>query len=67
MPMTNSYTSYLSSVDDVVLISQIKDCFRRESEEQKPSRNVLRYLFSYAAAYESMNTGLMGQVAYMNN
>ena len=65
--MTNSYTSYPSSVEDAVLISQIKEVFRRESEQQQPSRNVLRYLLSYAAAYESMNTGLMGQVSYMNN
>ena len=67
MPMTNSYTSYLSSVDDKVLVSQIKSVFQRESEQQQPSRNILRYLFDYAAAYESMNTGLMGQVAFMNN
>ena len=65
--MTNSYTSCPSSVDDAVLISQIKEVFRRESEQQQPSRNVLRYLLDYAAAYETMNTGLMGQVSYMNN
>jgi hypothetical protein len=65
--MTNSYTSYPSSVEDAVLISQIKEVFRRESEQQQPSRNVLRYLLSYATAYETMNTGLMGQVSYMNN
>ena len=65
--MTNSYASYPSSVEDAVLISQIKEVFRRESEQQQPSRNVLRYLLSYAAAYESMSTSLMGQVAYMNN
>ena len=65
--MINSYTSYLSSVDDVLLVSQIKEVFRLESEQQKPSRNVLRYLFDYAAAYESVSTGLMGQVTYMNN
>ena len=65
--MTNSYTSYPSSVEDEILVSQISDVFRRESEQQKPSRNVLRYLFDCAAAYESVSTGLMGQVAYMNN
>lgn len=65
--MTNSYTSYPSSVEDAVLISQIKEVFRRESEQQQPSCNVMRYLFGYAAAYESVNTGLMGQVSYMNN
>ena len=65
--MTNSYTSYPSSVEDAVLVSHIREVFRRESEQQQPSRNVLRYLFDYAAAYESMNTGLMGQVAFMNN
>ena len=65
--MTNSYTSYPSSVEDEILVSQIRDVFRRESEQQKPSRNVLRYLFDYAAAYDTVNTGLMGQVAYMNN
>ena len=65
--MTNSYTSYPSSVEDEILVSQIRDVFRRECEQQKPSRNVLRYLFDYAAAYESVSTGLMGQVAFMNN
>lgn len=64
--MTNSYT-YPSSVEDAVLVSQIREVFRRESEQQQPSRNVLRYLLSYAAAFESMNTSLMGQVAFMNN
>ena len=38
--MTNSYTSYPLSVDDAVLVSQIRDVFRRESEQQQPSRNV---------------------------
>ena len=65
--MTNSYTAYPSSVEDAVLVSQIREVFRRESEQQQPSRNVLRYLLSYAAAFESMNTSLMGQVAFMNN
>ena len=65
--MTNSYTSYPSSVEDAVLVSQIREVFRRESEQQQPSRNVLRYLFGYAAAYESLNTAMMGQVSYMSN
>ena len=65
--MTKNYTSYPSSVEDEILVSQIRDVFRRESEQQQPSRNVLRYLFGYAAAYNSVNTSLMGQVAYMSN
>ena len=65
--MTNSYTSYPLSVEDEILVSQIRDVFRRESEQQQPSRDVLRYLLGYAAAYESVGTSLMGQVAYMNN
>ena len=65
--MRNSYTSYLSSVEDAILVSQIREVFRRESEQQQPGRNVMRYLFDYAAAYESVSTSLMGQVAYMNN
>ena len=65
--MGNSYTSFLSSVEDEILVSQIKDVFQRESENQRPSRSVMQFLFSYAAAYDTVNTGLMGQVAYMNN
>ncbi len=65
--MRNSYTSYLSSVDDDILVSQIKSVFERESENQRPSRNVMQFLLSYAAAYDTVNTGLMGQVSYMNN
>ena len=63
--MRNSYTSYLSSDD--ILVSQIKSVFERESENQRPSRNVMQFLLGYAAAYDTVNTGLMGQVAYMNN
>ena len=65
--MRNSYTSYLSSVDDDILVSQIKSVFERESENQRPGRNVMQFLLGYAAAYDTVNTGLMGQVAYMNN
>ena len=65
--MTNSYTSYLSSVEDQILISQIKSVFEKESENQRPSRNVMQFLRSYAAAYNTVHTGLMGEVAYMNN
>ena len=65
--MRNSYTSYPSSVEDAILVSQIREAFREESERQRPSRNVLSFLFGYAAAYESVSTGLMGQVAFMNN
>ncbi len=65
--MRNSYTSYPSSVEDAILVSQIREAFREESERQRPSRNVLSFLLGYAAAYESVSTSLMGQVAYMNN
>jgi hypothetical protein len=65
--MRNSYTSYLSSVDDDILVSQIKSVFERESENQRPNCNVMQFLLGYAAAYDTVNTGLMGQVAYMNN
>jgi hypothetical protein len=27
----------------------------------------MQFLLGYAAAYDTVNTGLMGQVAYMNN
>ena len=47
--MRNSYTSYLSSVDDNILVSQIKSVFERESENQRPSRNVMQFLLGYAA------------------
>ena len=65
--MRNSYTSYLSSVEDDILVSQIKSFFQRESENQIPSRNVVQFLLDYAAAYDTVSTGLMGQVSYMNN
>ena len=57
----------MRNVDDDILVSQIKSVFERESENQRPSRNVMQFLLGYAAAYDTVNTGLMGQVAYMNN
>ena len=65
--MTNNYSSYLSSVEDEILISQIKSVFESESEHQRPSNNVMQFLRNYAAAYNTVCTGLMGEVAYMNN
>ena len=47
--MRNSYTSYLSSVDDDILVSQIKSVFERESENQRPSRNAQRLFFALPA------------------
>ena len=65
--MRNSYAAYPSSVEDAILVSQIRKAFREESERQKPSNKVLDFLYSYAAAYDTVNTSLMGQVAFMNN
>ena len=65
--MRNSYTSFPSSIEDILLVSQIRESFREESERQQPSRNVLSFLFNYAAAYDTVSTGLMGQVAVLNN
>ena len=65
--MRNSYTSFPSSIEDILLVSQIREAFREESERQQPSCNVLSFLFNYVAAYDSVSTGLMGQVAVLNN
>ncbi len=65
--MTNNYASFPSSVEENMLMAQIKDVFRKESETQKPSCKVMQFLLGYAAAYQTKNTSLLGTIAYMSN
>ncbi len=33
----------------------------------KPSKSVLNFIFSYAASYDAMNTGMLGMTGFMKN
>ena len=33
----------------------------------KPSQKVLNFIFSYAASYDAMNTGMLGVTGFMKN
>lgn len=33
----------------------------------KPSQKVLNFIFSYAASYDVMNTGMLGLTGFMKN
>ena len=33
----------------------------------KPSQKVLNFIFSYAASYDAMNTGMLGMTGFMKN
>ena len=33
----------------------------------KPSQKVLDFIFSYAASYDVMNTGMLGMTGFMKN
>lgn len=33
----------------------------------KPSKSVLNFIFSYAASYDAMNTGMLGLTGFMKN
>lgn len=33
----------------------------------KPSQSVLNFIFSYAASYDVMNTGMLGMTGFMKN
>ena len=33
----------------------------------KPSRQVLNFIFSYAASYDAMKTGMLGMTGFMKN
>ena len=45
--------------------SQLKEVFA--SQNEKPGKSVLNFIFGYAAAYESMTSGLLGSVDLFNN
>lgn len=45
--------------------SQLKEVFA--SQNEKPGKSVLNFIFGYAAAFESMTTGLFGSVDLINN
>lgn len=49
------------------LFADIKAAFAEESENQTPSASVLQYLKAFAAAFETVNTGLLGRVEIVNN
>ena len=68
LPMNcNNTLNYAESIYDRNLFSDIKAAFAEESKGQSPSRCVIQYLKAFAAAYKSVDTGLMGRVSLMSN
>ena len=63
----NDTLSYTESISDKNLFADIKAVFAEESENQGPSTSVLQFIQAYAAALETVNTGLIGRVDLMNN
>lgn len=45
--------------------SQLKEVFA--SQNGKPGKSVLNFIFGYAAAFESMTSGLFGSMDVINN
>lgn len=68
LPMNcNPTQNYTESISDQNLFADIKAAFAEESESQGPSASVLQYIKAFAAAFETVNTGLIGKVDLMNN
>ncbi len=63
----NNTLNYTESISDQNLLADIKATFAEESEKQSPSASVLQFIKAYAAAFETVNTGLIGRVDLMNN
>lgn len=63
----NPTQNYTESISDQNLFADIKAAFAEESESQGPSASVLQYIKAFAAAFETVNTGLIGKVDLMNN
>ena len=64
--MTNNSTRNLELTYNDALMKGIRKVFKAESK-QTPSSKALNFIFGYAAAYESVETGLMGKMEVMNN
>ena len=68
LPMNcNNTLNYTESISDKNLFADIKATFAEESEKQRPSASVLQFIKAYAAAFETVNTGLIGRINLMNN
>ena len=65
--MTNNSTRNLELTYSEALAEGIREAFQTESKRQTPSRKTLNFIFGYAAAYESVETRLMGKMGVMNN
>lgn len=63
----NTTQNLTESIYDQNLFADIKAAFAEESENQSPSASVLQYIKAFAAAFEMVNTGLIGRVDLMNN
>ncbi|MCQ2304914.1 MAG: hypothetical protein MJZ97_07990 [Bacteroidales bacterium] len=64
--MTNNSTRNLELTYNDALLDGIRKVFQTESKHA-PSSKTLNFIFGYAAAYESVETRLMGKMEILNN
>lgn len=67
MPMAHHSTLNFEFAYDDALAKGIRDVFQAESENKKPSSAVLRFIKGYAAACESVESRLLGNMTVLNN
>ena len=64
--MTNNSTRNIELTYNDALMDGIRKVFQAESKKT-PSSKTLNFIFGYAAAYESVETRLMGKMEILKN
>ena len=64
--MTNNSTRNLELTYNDAFVDGIRKVFKAQSK-QTPSSKTRNFIFGYAAAYESVETRLMGKMEILNN
>ena len=65
--MTNNSTRNLGLTYNDAFTDGIREVFQAESKRQNPSSKTLNFIFGYAAAYQAVETRLMGKMEILNN
>jgi hypothetical protein len=59
--------SYDLILADDSLEARIRECFHQMSEQQKPSAAAIKRIMSYAAAFESVESEILGKLDLLKN
>ena len=61
----NATLNYSEPILDETFMDQIKDAFA--ADKRMPGKSVLSFIMGFAAAFESLESGMLGTMGVINN